>query len=88
MRCHPMSAWTLSIPEQMLFALLRASLQETEVNTSSFSKAVAEDWKQCYRLACAQGVMALAWDGLCKTTVIIAASASGKTVLGNRGGSL
>lgn len=61
-----MSVLTLSIPEQMLFALLRASLQETEVDTSSFRQAIAEDWKRCYRLACAQGVMALAWDGLCK----------------------
>lgn len=66
-----MSALTLNIPEQMLFALLRASLQETEVDTVSFRQATAEDWKQCYRLACAQGVMALAWDGLCKLPSVL-----------------
>ena len=66
MRCHPMNALTLNIPEQMLLALLRASLQEMEVETACFRQAIAEDWKRCYRLACAQGVMALAWDGVCR----------------------
>ena len=66
MWCHPMNALTLNIPEQMLLALLRASLQEMEVETACFRQAIAEDWKRCYRLACAQGVMALAWDGVCR----------------------
>ena len=50
--------------EQMLFALLRASLHEKEVEQVFFHGATDNDWKQCYLLAVAQGVMALAWDGV------------------------
>lgn len=55
---------TLNTSEQMLFALLRSSLHEKEVETTFFQNASEEDWKQCYRSAIEQGVMALAWDGV------------------------
>lgn len=48
----------------MLFALLRASLHERETETTFFKEATNDDWEQCYKLATAQGVMALAWDGV------------------------
>lgn len=51
---------------QMLFALLRSSLHEREVETDFFRHATHVDWKQCYELAAAQGVMALAWDSVMK----------------------
>ena len=50
--------------EQMLFALLRASLHEKEVEVECFQEATDDDWKQCHQIAAAQGVMALAWDGV------------------------
>ena len=54
----------LNTSEQMLLALLRASLHQREVETDAFQSASADDWKQCYQLAARQGVMALAWDGI------------------------
>lgn len=54
----------LNTSERMLFALLRASLHQKEVETACFQTASADDWKQCYLLATQQGVMALAWDGV------------------------
>ena len=59
-----MKGITLHTSEQMLFALLRSSLHKREVETGFFQKVSEEDWKQCYRLAIEQGVMALAWDGI------------------------
>ena len=53
----------LAAHEQMLFALLRASLHEKDTETSFFEGISAQEWKDCYRLAALQGVMALAWDG-------------------------
>ena len=50
--------------ELMLFALLRSSLHEQEVEQVFFDQATDEDWKQCHQIAAAQGVMALAWDGV------------------------
>ena len=50
--------------EQMLFALLRSSLHEQEVEQVFFQHATDNDWKQCYQTAISQGVMALAWDGV------------------------
>jgi hypothetical protein len=50
--------------EQMLFALLRASLHERETETTPFKEATDTDWELCYQTATAQGVMALAWDGV------------------------
>ena len=54
--------WNVAV--EMLFALLRASLHGTEIETSFFEQATADDWKECHRLAVMQGVMALAWDGV------------------------
>ena len=48
----------------MLFALLRASLHHLEAEQTFFQQVSEKDWKQCYRLAARQGVMALAWDGV------------------------
>lgn len=50
--------------ELMLFALLRSSLHEKEVEQVFFHEATDDDWKQCHQIAAAQGVMALAWDGV------------------------
>ena len=50
--------------ELMLFTLLRSSLHEKEVEVECFQEATDDDWKQCHQLAVAQGVMALAWDGV------------------------
>lgn len=50
--------------EEMLFALLRSSLHEREAELSFFHGATDEEWKECHRIAVAQGVMALAWDGV------------------------
>lgn len=59
-----MKAIQLSTSEQMLFTLLRASLHETDPEHSFFRAVSANDWKQCYKLASNQGVMALAWDSV------------------------
>lgn len=59
-----MKGMTLNTSEKMLLALLRSSLHEREPETDFFQNVTEEDWKQCYNLAIAQGVMALAWDGL------------------------
>lgn len=56
----------LLVHEQMLFALLSASLHQREVETAFFHQVSPRDWKECYLLAARQGVMALAWDGLLK----------------------
>ena len=37
--------------EQMLFALLRASLHEKEVEQVFFHGATYNGWKQCYQIA-------------------------------------
>ncbi len=50
--------------EQMLFALLKSSLNQKRVETDCFQGATDEQWKQCYQTAARQGVMALAWDGI------------------------
>ena len=50
--------------ELLLFALLRSSLHEQEVEQVFFDQATDEDWKQCHQIAAAQGVMALSWDGV------------------------
>jgi hypothetical protein len=59
---------TAPLPQhvQMLFALLRASLNETEPEISFFQDITENVWKKCYHLAAKQGVMALAWDGVAK----------------------
>jgi hypothetical protein len=59
-----MKTWKLVPQEEMLLALLRAALQQQEVNTTCFQHATAENWLQCYLLAVHQGVAALAWEGV------------------------
>ena len=56
----------MKMAEQMLFALLRASLHNRQIETSYFKGVSDKDWEQCFRLAKSQGVMALAWDGILK----------------------
>ncbi len=50
--------------EEMLLALLRSSLHEREPELEYFQKTTEKDWKECQRMAVAQGVMALAWDAV------------------------
>lgn len=50
--------------EQMLFALLRASLHNRPAEQEFFTGATGNDWQKCYTAAVKQGVLALAWDGL------------------------
>ena len=64
MQGNRMKTIVLNKSQQMLFALLRASLHEKEVGVECFQEASDDDWKRCYQLAVAQGVMALAWDGV------------------------
>ena len=47
----------MKISELMLFALLRSSLHEKEVEVECFQEATDDDWKQCHQLAVAQGVI-------------------------------
>ena len=61
-----MKKWNLTHPEEMLFALLRASLHQKEVEISYFQNVTDDDWSSCFRIAKVQGVAALAWDGLKK----------------------
>ena len=48
----------------MLFALLKAALQEQEPEVSLFEQATENDWKGCSRLSTQQGVVIMAWDGI------------------------
>lgn len=58
-----MMEFELKNSERMLFALLRASLHDKDIDDiQPFYKATSNDWKQCYELAVQQGVLALAWD--------------------------
>lgn len=59
-----MKASMMTPSEEMLLALLRSSLHEHEPELEYFQKATEKDWKECYRMAVAQGVMALAWDAV------------------------
>lgn len=59
-----MKASMMTPSEEMLLALLRSSLHEREPELEYFQKATEKDWKECHRMAVAQGVMALAWDAV------------------------
>lgn len=61
---HTIKALNLGCPENMLLALLRASLHQRETETVYFQQATEEDWLKCYRLAVHQGVSSLAWGGI------------------------
>lgn len=54
----------LSSVENMLLALLRASLHQREAEPTFFLHATSEEWKLCYQMAAQHGVMALAWEGV------------------------
>lgn len=54
----------LTPTETRLLALLRAALSGGPTETAAFAGMSAEEWQACHRLAVAQGVMALAWDGV------------------------
>jgi len=56
----------LRVPETMIFALLESSLNKTTPEVSFFYEASNQDWKECAQLAKRQGVLALAWDGVCR----------------------
>ena len=53
----------------MLFALLKAAIQETNTETEHFETATTANWLQCYKLAVLQGVKSIAWDGICKLPI-------------------
>ena len=59
-----MTGIQMTLVEQMLFALLKAALCEKAVSDVCWKSCTNEDWQQCYKLAAAHGVMALAWDGM------------------------
>lgn len=50
--------------ERMLLALLCGALHGKQPEREPFGNATEEEWRQCYRLAAAQGVRALVWDGI------------------------
>lgn len=56
----------LTTPEKMLLALLKASLNEQDPEVSCFEGVSSDDWKECAQLAKSQGVLALAWEGVCR----------------------
>ena len=59
-----MKTWKLVPQEEMLLALLRAALQQHDVEKACFQQATPENWLQCYLLAVRQGVATLAWEGV------------------------
>ena len=55
--------------EKLLLALLRLGFghcAESEQDNALFDQVSAGEWSDCYSMACKQGVMALAWDGVLK----------------------
>lgn len=50
--------------ESILFALLRSSLNNVPADLEYFYDVSDKQWQQCYETAAAQGVLALAWEGL------------------------
>lgn len=65
-RLSVMKELRLTKADRMLLTLLRASIGTggESLPEDLFAGAGAEDWDRCYRLASAQGVRALAWDGI------------------------
>ena len=57
---------TIDTGRQMLLALLRASLHDKNPEITFFQNATEKDWRECYRMAARQGVMAVAWDAIVK----------------------
>lgn len=76
----------LDKPEQMLFALLRSALNSTKpVSEILFTDISPALWQACYKLACTQGVMALAWDGIQTLPALFATSEGFEVKLGDGG---
>ena len=50
--------------ENMLFALLKSSLNNEPAKEEMFVEVSQDDWKHCYNTAVKQGVLALAWEGV------------------------
>ena len=50
--------------EALLLKLVRAGLSTEAQYVSVVGCVSASDWRECYKLACAHGVMAIAWDGI------------------------
>ena len=42
------------------------SLSGRKMELPDGGSLTAKEWEQCYRMACKQGVMAIAWDGVMK----------------------
>ncbi len=49
---------------RMLLALLASALNGKRAVEELFSPAAEQDWRECYKMAAEQGVMAIAWDGV------------------------
>ena len=76
----------LDKPEQMLFALLRSALNSTKpVSEILFTDISPALWQACYKLACTQGVMALAWDRNTNPAGLFATSEGFEVKLGDGG---
>ena len=56
----------LKVHEIMLLSLLKSSLTGILPDLAEFELAKETDWKECAQLAKSQGVLALAWEGLCR----------------------
>ena len=54
----------LTKSEQMLFVLLKSSLNNAEAEPEVFVNTSAQEWEQCCAIASKQGVLALAWEGV------------------------
>ena len=54
----------LNRSEQMVLALLKASLNNVAVENKPFTNVSAQEWEKCYATASKQGVLALAWEGV------------------------
>lgn len=64
-----MEDFNLNRREKLLLALLRLGFghcAENGQDDALFDRVSAGEWSDCYSMACKQGVMALAWDGVLK----------------------
>lgn len=54
----------MTLIAQLLFATLRAALNQEALEVSRFAPLTEQEWQQLYRLSVEQGVVALAWESL------------------------
>jgi len=59
-----MNLSTLTRPEQILIALLKAALNQTAVQDVEWTSVTEAEWDECLMVAARHGVAALAWDGI------------------------